>query len=222
MTNTPTPAVVPNPYVDRASAAGPWSFDQVDPRHTALLLVDLQNDYCHPQGAWAKVARDENLPTVISTIRALLPAIRQAGVPVLHVRSVYNDWTVSPLVADTWHRLGIGPVCWEGSWGVDFYEIMPVREDRIVSKFRGSGFLESDLELTLRAKKINTVLLGGMMGWGGLFETAYDALAREHPAVLLEDCIAGGTAAERQTLVEMFSRFWGHAVSAATVRQAWQ
>jgi ureidoacrylate peracid hydrolase len=220
--NQPSPVVPPNPYVPRGVARPAWTFGSVDRRHAVLLLVDLQNDFCHPDGAWARVASDPDQPAMIDRLRTLLPRVRQAGVPVIYLRSVYNDWSVSSLVAERWETLGIGPVCWEGSWGSDFFELPPDRPaDRITSKFRASGFLETDLELTLRAKQTETLLLAGIAGWGGLFETAYDGLARDHAVVLVEDCIAGGSQAERDAQVSAFCRFWGHRVTSGVIAEAW-
>ncbi len=220
--NTPIPVVQPNPYVPRGVGKPTWSFaEDVERAHTALVVVDLQNDFCHPDGAWAKVARDPDLSAAVERLRALLSAARAAGVPVIYLRSVYNDWSVSPLIAERWEALGIGPVCWEGSWGSGFYELPPTDADRITSKVRASGFHETDLELTLRAKETHTVLLAGMGVWGGLYETGYDGLAREHEVVIVEDCVAGGSPAEREALNSAFARFWGHRVQSADVIRAW-
>lgn len=224
MTNTPSPVVVPDPYVDRRpERKTPWAFEkEVDPRHSALLVVDLQNDFCHPQGAWAKVAQDSSLPGVLANLRALLPCVRRAGMPVLYLRTVFNNWTVSELVADRWRALGIGPVCWEGSWGADFYEIYPESVDRVVSKFRASGFQETDLELTLRAKEVQTLLMAGMAACGGLYETAWEGIARDHPVVLIGDCIAGGSPQQREVLNSVFCHYWGYHAPSARVLQAWR
>lgn len=220
--NTPTPVVPPNPYAARGVARPSWSFaEDVDPAHSALLVVDLQNDFCHPDGAWARIAQDPSLPETVSRIGALVSAARRAGVPVIYLRSVYNDWSVSPLIAERWETLGIGPVCWEGSWGSQFYELPPTPADRITSKFRASGFLETDLELTLRARETHTLVLAGMGGWGGVYETAYDGLARDHAVVLVDDCIAGGSPAEREALTASLTRFWGHRVGSDEILQAW-
>ena len=223
MTNTPRVAVEPLPYVDPSpERRGPWSFQEhVDPDHTALLLVDLQNDFLHPDGAWAKQRQDPFAPEALRNLQALLPAVRRSGVPVLHVRTVFNNWTVSSVVADRWRTLGIGPLCWEGSWGAGSYDIQPQEGDRIVNKFRASGFVETDLELTLRAKEIETILIGGMGVWGGVYETAWDGVARDHTVVLIEDCVAGGRSHDRDVLTELFLRYAGHCVSSGTIVRAW-
>lgn len=223
MTNTPRPAVTARPYVDPSPERGvSWSFARnVDPHHTALLVVDVQNDFCHPEGAWARVRQDSYLGEALGNLRGLLPCVRQAGVPVLHVRTVFNEWTVSTLIADQWRALGIGPVCWEGSWGAEFYEVLPEPGDRITTKFRPSGFSETDLELSLRAKEVETLLVAGMGIWGGVYETALDGLARDHPVVVLEDCIAGGRAHDRDVLHDLFRRYWGKGMTSAAVLHAW-
>jgi ureidoacrylate peracid hydrolase len=222
LTNTPWPAVQPNPYTPpgpaRAHASG---FDPTDLQRAALLLVDLQNDFCHPRGAWGSVAPDPTIADVLARIQQLLPLVRRAGLPILHLRTVHNEWTVSDLVRQVWSTAGVGPVCWEGSWGWEFFELQPDPADRIVAKFRPSGFLETDLEITLRAKQVGTLLLAGLATPGGLFETAYDAVGRDHPVVLLDDCIAGATPEEREALAAAFTRYWGQRTTSAILAGAW-
>ncbi len=224
MTHTPRVVVGPLPYAEPSDVRpGPWTFaEDVDPRHTGLLVVSLQNDFCHPDGACGRRRQDPFLGEAVKNTRALLAVVRRAGVPVFHVRTVYNNWTVSTVVARQWRAAGTGPVCWEGSWGAEFYEILPEPEDRIVSKFRASGFLETDLELSLRAKEIETLLVAGMGAWGGAYETAWDGVARDHEVVLVEDCIAGGRAHDREVVHDLFRHYFGHVVPSEMVVGTWQ
>jgi ureidoacrylate peracid hydrolase len=127
--------------------------DEVAPQNCAVILVDLQNDFCHPQGAWGKLVADPDLSKRVEVIRSFLPAARSLEVPVLFLRTIYNKWTISPPIQEWWQKLGTGPVCIEGSSGADFYQVIPEERDRVVNKYRSSGFMETDLDLTLRAKR---------------------------------------------------------------------
>ncbi len=195
--------------------------EKVAQKNCAVVLVDLQNDFCHPNGAWGKIAVDPDLPKRVESIQSLLPAAHARGVPVLFLRTIYNAWTISPPIEEWWQKMGIDRLCFEGSWGAEFYQLQPQEKDRVVNKYRASGFIETDLDLTLRAKEVQTLLLAGVGVWGGFFETARDAIAKNYYVFLLEDCIAGGKPQERSMLIEIFRRYEGEVVSARSVVETW-
>lgn len=196
--------------------------DKIAPQNCAVLLVDVQNDFCHPEGAWAKIAVDSDLPKRVEAIQSFLPEARSANVPVLFLRTVYNQWTVSAPIQEWWQKLGTGPICTEGSFGGDFYQMLPQEKDRVLNKYRSSGFMETDLDLTLKAKEVETLLLGGIGVWGGLFDTARDAVAKNYHVFLLEDCVAGGKPEERSMLIDLFRHYQGEVTTSREVVTEWK
>jgi ureidoacrylate peracid hydrolase len=196
--------------------------EKVAPQNCAVVLVDLQNDFCHPQDAWGKIVTDPDLSKRVEAIQSFLPAARSAGVPVLFLRTIYNSWTISPPIQEWWEKVGTGPICMEGSSGADFYQVQPQEKDRVVNKYRASGFMETDLDLTLRGREIQTVLIAGVGVWGGSLETARDAIAKNYYVFLLEDCIAGGIPQERSMLIDLFRRYHAEVVSSRNVMEIWK
>jgi ureidoacrylate peracid hydrolase len=198
------------------------SGDKVAPHNCAVVLVDLQNDFCDTDGAWGKIITDPDLAKRIESINTLLPEARARGVPALFVRTIYNAWTISPPIRERWQKMGMAGLCVDGSWGAEFYQVRPQEQDRVVNKYRASGFMETDLDLTLRAKEVQTLLLGGVGVWGGFFDTARDAIAKNYYVFLLEDCIAGGKPQERSMLIDLFRRYHGEVVTSRDVVEAWK
>ncbi len=196
--------------------------DKIARQNCAVLLVDLQNDFCHPNGAWGKIMTDPDLSKRIEAIQSFLPKARGVNVPVLFLRTIYNKWTISAPIEEWWQKLGTGPVCIEGSLGGDFYQVLPQEEDRVVNKYRSSGFMETDLDLTLKAKEVQTLLLGGIGVCGGLFDTARDAVAKNYHVLLLEDCIGGGKPEERSMLIDLFRRYQGEVTTSREVVNEWK
>ena len=196
--------------------------DKVAPQSCAVVLVDLQNDFCDSDGAWGKIVTDPDLAKRIASINAFLPEARARSVPALFVRTIYNAWTTSPPIRERWQNMGMAGLCVEGSWGAEFYQVRPQESDRVVNKYRASGFMETDLDLTLRAKEVQTLLLGGVGIWGGFFDTARDAIAKNYYVFLLEDCIAGGKSQERSLLIDLFRRYHGDVVTSREVVEAWK
>lgn len=198
------------------------SRDKVVPHNCAVVLVDLQNDFCDADGVWGKIITDPDLAKRIESINALLPEARARGVPALFVRTIYNAWTISPPIRERWQKMGMDGLCADGSWGAEFYRVRPQEKDRVVNKYRASGFMETDLDLTLRAKEVQTLVMGGVGVWGGLFDTARDAIAKNYYVLLLEDCIAGGKPQERSMLIDLFRRYHGDVVTSRDVIDAWK
>jgi len=196
--------------------------DKVAPQNCAVVLVDLQNDFCDSDGAWGKIVTDPDLAKRIASINAFLPEVRARSVPALFVRTIYNAWTTSPPIRERWQNMGMAGLCGEGSWGAEFFQVRPQESDRVVNKYRASGFMETDLDLTLRAKEVQTLLLGGVGVWGGFFDTARDAIAKNYYVFLLEDCIAGGKSQERSLLIDLFRRYHGDVVTSREVVEAWK
>ena len=196
--------------------------DKVVSQNCAVVLVDLQNDFCDSDGAWGKVVTDPDLAKRIASINAFLPEARARGVPALFVRTIYNAWTISPPIRERWQSMGMEGLCIDGSWGAEFYQVRPQESDRVVNKYRASAFMETDLDLTLRAKEVQTLLLGGVGVWGGFFDTARDAIAKNYSVFLLEDCIAGGKSQERSLLIDLFRRYHGDVITSREVVEAWK
>lgn len=108
-----------------------------DPAHCALVLVDVRNDFCHPDGAIARAGQDvsaavEMVPRLVS----LVDAARTAEVPVVFVRTIHEESNGSV----AWlNRLATGPgaattraTCRTCSWGAEFYKVTPELPDEPV------------------------------------------------------------------------------------------
>ncbi|HEX6513236.1 MAG TPA: isochorismatase family protein, partial [Chloroflexota bacterium] len=88
----------------------------VDTKTAALVVVDMQNDFCHWQGALAGEGTDVSLIQAMAPrLRDLLSVARQTGISIVHVRTHHSPWTNSP----AWTRRKLGRVvrCFPGSWG---------------------------------------------------------------------------------------------------------
>ena len=172
---------------------GPSLAEKVDPRQAALIVVDVQNDFCHPEGAAGKLGRDLRMVAgMVQHFTHFLGEAHRVGLPVIFIRTQHGPWTDSA----TWlgryrtEERARTPICVEGSWGSEFFGIAPQEGDRVVVKHRYSAFIGTDLDLTLRARSIRTLLIGGI-GTGVCVEsTARMGYQLDYDIVLLSDCCA--------------------------------
>ena len=176
---------------------------EIDLARSALIVVDMQNDFCHPEGWFAqkglgtKAARKP-----IPVLQALLPAWRKHGGAV-----VWLNWGIradrlnlSPTVQFKGKRsadgvgyaerspIDHGPSLVQGSWGAQVIDELAVEPgDITVHKHRLSGFWDNELDSVLRQQGLGTLLFAGINTDRCVFSTLQDANFLGYDCVLLKD-----------------------------------
>ena len=176
----------------------------IDPRTTALIVVDMQNDFCHPQGFYAQAADrvaplglDPQLVTGgIPPMAALLEAARSAGLFIAHTRIERDDspdavHLIHQVVAQTFGAVADAPgdpALMPGSWGAATHDdLAPAAGEYVVVKRSFSAFYNTDLETALRRRNIRTVLLAGTITYACVLHTAFDANVRDFDVIVASD-----------------------------------
>ncbi|HLR40056.1 MAG TPA: isochorismatase family cysteine hydrolase [Virgibacillus sp.] len=126
---------------------------------TGLILVDLQNDFCHPEGTAAKRGHKvDDIYETLERIADLLYFVRNKGLPVFHVVSQHSLWTQSPTGKERFGRKNQMPeqtYCAPHTWGSEVYPLFtPFPSEKVIVKHRYSVFLYTDLELVLMRKSL--------------------------------------------------------------------
>ncbi len=193
-------------------------------RSSALIVVDIQNDYIDPAGASARSGQD--LTTVVAMIprlHRLIAAARDAGVPIYFTRNWHGPNPDS--AAWTARRAGRGrsggPAGQAGSWGAGWYEIEPRAGEVVIDKYRYDAFLGTPLEMMLRARGCETVVCCGTATNVCVESTARSAHMRDFNLVLVEDCCAASDQTLHQATLENTRRHFGLVRTAAEVESAW-
>jgi ureidoacrylate peracid hydrolase len=169
---------------------------RIDPTRAALVVVDMQNDFCHPEGYYARAGRNvAPVQRIVPNIQRLLAAARAAGMLVVFTATTKRRVNLD---APSIHRLlpshfqGIGERLTEGSWGVSVIDDLAPREgDPIIAKPSYSGFYGTDLEVILRRRGIKTLLMTGTMTYVCVLHTAMDGFVRDFDVVAVSDGSAG-------------------------------
>jgi nicotinamidase-related amidase len=193
----------------------------VDPRHTALIVVDMQRDFCIPGGAFDELGIDISMyPPMVPRLVRLVEGARAAGVPILYIQMTQlpNRAIESPAQIRFNLRMhlanlsdGVEPLRYtaDGSEGqMIIEELTPAPGDLIVKKYRSSGFWGTNLDMLLRSNGIQSVVMTGCTTEGCVESTARDALFNDYYVVIAEDCVASDDRAQHDaSLFLMRHRF---------------
>lgn len=186
------------------------------PAKTALVVVDVQNDFCDPDEFPAAAG-------MLPRLQALIAAARGARVRVAYTQTFHSEATDSPV----WRtRFDTRPhrqhTCRVGSAGADFHPaVLPQAGDLVVVKHRYSGFHGTSLELMLRAHGVETVVMTGIATNVCVETTARDAFQRDFHVVLASDATATGSQTMQAATEENIRRNFGLVATAAEVAEAW-
>lgn len=185
----------------------------IDPRHTAVLIVDVQPVFTD--------ADDPKLPV----LRRFLDAAREAGVLQVFTRFVRAE---SP--TERWREL------WEEQCGADFVEMVapnspdaaflpgfaPEAGDLEVTKDRYSAFIRSDLADQLRSRGIETVVVTGFSTDVCVSSTARDAFQLDFRTITLSDCCAAAEPVRHEAALETLGRRFGRVCASDEVVATWR
>ncbi len=177
-----------------------------DLARTAIIVIDMQNDFCHPDGWLAHIGVDvAPARRPIAPLTRLLPLLRRAGVPV-----IWLNWgnrpdrlNLSPALLHVYNPTGEGVglgdplpangarVLEFGSWAAAIVDELAVEPADIhVAKYRMSGFQDTMLDSILRNLNVTTLLFAGINADQCVLCTLQGANFLGYDCLLIEDCTA--------------------------------
>lgn len=184
--------------------------DRIDPARTALLTIDLQNDFLHPDGAYGRAGQGAAsiaaLPGRVSPVARALQAA--GGIYVSAQFTLVPGRDGAPLIAP--HLRQLRPFLTTGdfapgTFGHDLAEALKPA-DFHVEKVAYSAFYQTRLEYILRAMRIDTLIVAGIVTNGGVASTIRDAHLRDLDTIMLTDgCAAFRNEVHDATLISLGS-----------------
>lgn len=207
--------------------------EQVAPAHTALVLVDLQNDFVHPEGWVAKQqihghVGDTGIATVVERSAALLEHARAAGVLRVFVRMIGDDRYLSGPMKAVYARNHAGPrppCVAEGTWGAacaDEFTPDGSDEELVVDKHRNSAFIGTRLDLLLRSRGIRTIVVCGVATSGCVESTVRDGYMLDYYVVLAGDACGDYEQGRHDASLSKVQLSFGTVIDVADLAARWR
>jgi nicotinamidase-related amidase len=156
-------------------------------------VLDIQNDFCAPDGLAARYAESPAcVERAVAHSATLVEYARTVGIQCIFVRSLMDNKYKLPKLLDRHRKLGVKQqICREGKWGAEFYRIHPKNSECVVTKHTNDAFLYTFLEPLLRKHRARTVIICGFYTEICIEDTVRSALQRGFHVVIPEECTAG-------------------------------
>jgi ureidoacrylate peracid hydrolase len=184
----------------------------LDLRHTALLVIDMQNAFAHPEGALGASGVDmTSAADAVARTKELVEGCKAAGVPVFWSiqEHLENDATRGKkrLKGHTTKRVRVPAQ--EGTWDAELVdELAPLADEpiHIIKKHRFGCFYDTRLHTLMRARDIDTLIVTGATANACVETTLREAYLRDLDAVAVTDCIIG----VNQEWYATVQKVWAH------------
>lgn len=193
---------------------------------TALVVVDVQNGFCHPEGSFAQLDLDVSMCTAaIAGCRSLVEAAREGGLPVVYTRYAYRpDYADGGVLVQ--HLLPalaeVGSLA-AGTWDAELVdELRDVRTDEfVVDKARYSAFYGTGLEPILTSLGVRALVVCGVTTNMCVETTVRDASQRDYRTWVVSDATGELDRARHDAALATMGFGFGWITSVAEVRAAW-
>ena len=179
----------------------------IDPKTTAVVLIEYQNDFTTDGGVLHGVVSDVMKKTdMLAHTRDVVEAARNAGVTVMHAPITF----AKGYGEITNHPYGIlkgvvdGQAFVKGSWGAAIVDdLAPADDDIVIEGKRGlDTFASTNLDFILRSKGITTIALGGFLTNCCVESTMRSGYENGYQVITLSDCVAGASVEEHENALK--------------------
>jgi nicotinamidase-related amidase len=192
-----------------------------DPRECALIVVDVQVDFCSPHGSTARRGRaNTRMQALPDKINAFVKELRGTGVLLVYTQAVVNESQLAPNVQFFNEMKGIKRPTQEGSGGEEFYNLEIPNGAIILRKEYGDPFTATQLKQILEKHRIRIVLICGVRTEICVDATARRAYAEGYNVIVISDLVAtrDDNASDEQYALRFMDAYVGFVMDSQQVK----
>jgi len=191
---------------------------------SALLVIDMQNDFCAPGGYIDTVMNKDVAAAsgICKNLQQLLETARQGTVPVFWIGADYSHDRIPASMLRKLRQRGITAICCEpGTWGAEWFCVMPGPEEQILIKHNYSGFSGTELEQALRTLEVETLVLTGVQTQICVESTAREGHSLGFTCVVPRDAVASHTPHLHEASLMNVQFLFGEVCTTQDIVSAW-
>ncbi len=197
--------------------------DQVDPAHAALIIVDVQKDFCADDGTLARRygLNVSSIQAAVPILNDFIQAARKNGIFIVWLKEICSPGMVLPN-----YRAIYGDeldLVREGSDGAEFYEkaVPPLDDELIITKWNYDGFEQTELDRSLQERRIKTLVMTGFTTSVCVETTARHGYLKGYYIVLVSDCCSATDPKEHESSIMNIGRFFGKVATSTEIASIW-
>jgi ureidoacrylate peracid hydrolase len=201
---------------------------QVDPTRTALIIVDVQNDFAHLDGKAAKWGGDmTQVAKVVAKINRLIEAARSNDVAIIYARIEHSPSTDRPNYRARYETRGMHPsdlLCATGTWGAEFYGdlLLPRPEDAVITKYGYDAFQDTALDAILHSRGVENLVITGLVTNLCVQTTAEHGFGLGYFITIVSDATAGDDELSHLAALRNLSQYFGLLATGDEIISLWQ
>lgn len=198
--------------------------ERIAPEHTAILVVDMQNDFCS-EGGYIHKTRNADMsesPALAARINSFVNTGRSSGALIVWIQANYEPRFLSAQAIIKREERQPGLVCCAGgSWGWEFFGVTPDPDDLFIEKHSFSAFFGTELDRLLRFRGIKTLILTGVATNTCVESTLRDGFFLGYYIVLAEDCCSSAARHLHQGTLDNVRANFGDVVNSSDIAVCW-
>ena len=195
--------------------------NHLDFRSTAIIVVDVQNDFCHTNGRSARDGDVYHLDAVVDNTIRFVSEARLYDVPIAFTQTTHSHHTDTPEWLARYGTRNVLQWCREGSWGAEFYKIKPEPEDLVVTKHRYSSFAQTNLNNLLSGLGRKSLLFCGVATNICVESSLRDAVDLDFLATLVRDCCGGSDVEGHLRSIRSVEQGFGIVSDSSSILHQW-
>lgn len=215
---------LPPDYVRKGEKVLVTLEETIDPRHTALVIVDVQNDFVYGKGQLSTPPGKANpCEEILSPLNAFIDKCRKLGVPVIYTFTIHaGDLDLPPYKARMIRR-DTAPVCMRGSKGAEFPDKLnkPLANEPVVIKHGFDAFADGDLYTLLQNRGIKSIIFSGIDSAVCVDTTLRHGFHLGYYVVLAKDMSASPQPSRQECAINLVESQYGFVTTSKNIMQIW-